>query len=129
MESTAPADAGRPTVLAGRALADIGASGVNPTTRRDVMRELRQTMQDRDLETDRLNDPPRSRAHALRAGEAWDELGGLPDDLDAWVLCSKCADDGAILLAAEVSRDQSPVRAFHPGWRVRKPAFWGGEEA
>ena len=30
MESSDPADAGRPTVLAGRALADIGASGVNP---------------------------------------------------------------------------------------------------
>ena len=37
MESTSPDDMGRPTVLAGRGLADIGGSGVNPTTRRDVI--------------------------------------------------------------------------------------------
>ena len=56
--------------------------------RRNVIRELCQTMQDRDLETDRLHEPPRI-APRIRyaAGEAWDELGGLPDDLDSWVLC------------------------------------------
>ena len=113
LESSDPADAGRPTVLAGRALADIGASGVSPTIRRDVMRELRQTMQDRDLETDRVHEPsrivPRIR---YAAGEAWDELGGLPDDLDAWVLCPKCADGGGDLLTSQISGHQRPVRAF-----------------
>ena len=51
-----------------------------------------QTMQDLDPDTDR----PNAAAHAPRtryaAGEAWDELGGLPDDLDAWVQCPECAD-------------------------------------
>ena len=43
------------------------------------------------------------------AGEAWDELGGLPDDLDAWVLCPKCADGGGNLLAAKYPGHQRPI--------------------
>ena len=75
-----PANTGRGAVLAGRALADIGLRNVNRITRRDVMSDLRLTMQDLHPDTERPNDPPvvipRLR---YAAGEAWDELGGLPE--------------------------------------------------
>ncbi|MBM4457138.1 MAG: NACHT domain-containing protein [Chloroflexi bacterium] len=130
MEPAGPDDAGRPAVLAGRALADIGASGVNPTTRRDLMRELRQTMQDRDLETDRLHDPPRIAA-AVRyaAGEAWDELGGLPDDLDAWVLCRGCADGGGDLLATKYPITNTQFDRFIQAGGYENWNYWGGRES
>ena len=64
--------------------------------------DLHLTMQDLHPDTKTPNDPPvvipRLR---YAAGEAWDELGGVPDDLDAWVLCFKCADGGGDLLAAK----------------------------
>ena len=138
LESSDPADAGRPTVLAGRALADIGASGVSPTIRRDVMRELRQTMEGRDLETNRLHEPsrivPRIR---YAAGEAWDELGGLPDDLDAWVQCPKCADPspgsgqvlGGDLLAAKYPVTNTQFERFVNDEGYINPKWWGGEDS
>ena len=93
----------------------ISASAMSTRSpRRDVMRDLHLTMQDLHPDTERPNDPPviipRLR---YAAGEAWDELGGLPDDLDAWVLCPKCADGGGDLLASQVSRHQRPIRAFY----------------
>ena len=137
MEPGDPANAGRPAVLAGRALADIGARGVNQATRRDVMRELRQTMQDLDPDTDRPNAPPRIAPRTrYAAGEAWDELGGLPDDLDAGC----CAPSAPTLRRAQgrswrrfarrqVSRHQRPIRAFRPGRWLRQPRWWGGENS
>ena len=76
------------------------------------------------------NDPPAGYP-ALRyaAGEAWDELGGLPDDLDAWVLCPKCAMAAATLLLLQIPRHQRPIRAFHPGWWLRNLNYWGGKVA
>jgi formylglycine-generating enzyme required for sulfatase activity len=130
LESPDPADAGRSIVLAGRALADIGASGVSPTIRRDVLRELRQTMQDRDLETDRIYEPsrivPRIR---YAAGEAWDELGGLPDDLDSWVWCPKCADGGGVLLAAKYPVTNVQFERFVNDDGYINPKWWGGEDS
>ena len=138
LESPDPTDAGRSIVLAGRALADIGASGVSPTIRRNVMRELCQTMQDRDLETDRLHEPPRIAARTrYAAGEAWDELGGLPDDLDAWVLCPKCADPstgsgqafGGDLLASKYPVTNLQFERFIQAGGYENHAFWGGERS
>ncbi|MCX6032396.1 MAG: SUMF1/EgtB/PvdO family nonheme iron enzyme [Chloroflexi bacterium] len=142
MEPTGPDDAGRPAVLAGRALADIGASGVNPTTRRDVLRELRQTMQDRDLETDRLNEPPRIPVLTrYAAGEAWDELGGLPEDLDAWVYCAAGGVRGNVpgtcevpgtwqaLLAAKYPITNAQFERFIQADGYDKPGYWGGKDS
>ncbi len=130
MEPRDPANAGRPAVLAGRALADIGPRSVHQTVRRDVMRELRQTMQDLDLETDRPNDPsriaPRTRC---AAGEAWDELGGLPEDLDAWVLCPRCADGGGDLLAAKYPVSNVQFERFIQDKGYEDPRWWGGDKS
>ena len=112
LEPVDPADTGRGAMLAGRALADIGQRNVNPITRRDVLRDLRLTMQDLHPDTELPNDPP-AVIPRLRyaAGEAWDELGGLPDDLDAWVLCPKCADPSRLRRRSacrQVSRSPTP---------------------
>ncbi len=138
MEPSDPANAGRPAVLAGRALADIGARGVNQATRRDVMRELRQTMQDLDPDTDRPNAPPRiAPRNRYAAGEAWDELGGLPDDLDAWVLCPKCVDPspgsgqvpGGDLLVSKYPVTNLQFERFVQAGGYDNPKWWGGEES
>jgi formylglycine-generating enzyme required for sulfatase activity len=93
MEPTDAANVGREAVLAGRALADIGTRAVNPKTQRWVIDALRQTMQDLDAKTNRPNEPPHISVRTrYAAGETWDELGELPEDLDAWILCPQCAD-------------------------------------
>jgi formylglycine-generating enzyme required for sulfatase activity len=134
LEPADPANLGRGVVLAGRALADIGQRNVNPITRRDVMRDLRLTMQDRDLETERPHDParvePRTR---YAAGEAWDELGGLPDDLDAWVLCPKCADpstgSGRDLLVAKYPVTNLQFERFIQAGGYENWDYWGGKDS
>jgi len=130
LEPADPANLGRGVVLAGRALADIGQRNVNLITRRDVMRDLRLTMQDRDLETEGLHDParvePRTR---YAAGEAWDELGGLPDDLDAWVLCPKRADSGGDLLAAKYPAANVQFERFIQAGGYENWYYWGGKDS
>jgi hypothetical protein len=131
LEPVEPANTGRGAMLAGRALADIGQRNVNQITRRDVMRDLRLTMQDLHPDTERPNDPPviipRLR---YAAGEAWDELGGLPDDLDAWVLCPKCADGGGDLLAAKYPVTNAQFERFvEEKEGYANPKWWGGEDS
>jgi formylglycine-generating enzyme required for sulfatase activity len=137
MEPADPANLGRGVVLAGRALADIGQRNVNPITRRDVMRDLRLTMQDRDLETEQPHDPahvePRTR---YAAGEAWDELGGLPEDLDAWVYCARNVTGTSEvpvtwrgLLAAKYPVTNLQFDRFIQAGGYDTPRWWGGEES
>ena len=130
LEPVDPANTGRGAVLAGRALADIGQRNVNQITRRDVMRDLRLTMQDLHPDTERPNDPPVV-VPRLRyaAGEAWDELGGLPDDLDAWVLCPKCADGGGDLLASKYPVTNVQFERFIKDEGYENPNWWGGEKS
>jgi formylglycine-generating enzyme required for sulfatase activity len=129
---------GRGAVLAGRALADIGQRNVNPITRRDVMRDLRLTMQDRDLETEHFHDPPRIAPRTrYAAGEAWDELGGLPDDpstgsgqaLDTWVLCPGCADGGGDLLASKYPITNIQFARFIEADGYENWDYWGGKDS
>lgn len=81
---------GRPAVLAGRALADIGERVVKRNVARLIKRHLRETMQDIDPDTDRPSPAPKipllTRADAA---DIWDELGEVPDDLYQFVEISK----------------------------------------
>ena len=64
------------------------------------------------------------------AGEVWDELGGLPDDLDAWVLCPKCADGGGDLLAAKYPVTNAQFERFVEDKEgYANPKWWGGEDS
>jgi formylglycine-generating enzyme required for sulfatase activity len=87
MEPGEPELRGRPALLAGGALADIGARAVKRATLRWTLDALRETMQDVDPETGR---PYLGPYHTLRtraeAGDVLDELGWLPGDLYEFVL-------------------------------------------
>ena len=63
------------------------------------------------------------------AGEAWDELGGLPDDQDAWVLCHKCADGGGDLLAAKYPVTNVQFDRFIQADGYDNPVYWGGRDS
>jgi formylglycine-generating enzyme required for sulfatase activity len=100
MEPDETAEDGRQVVLAGRALADIGARSVTNATRRWVLQALEETMQDRDPETGRPRVPGRLPVRTrFEAGEVLDELRWLPGDLNAWVRCPGTAQGGGDLMA------------------------------
>ena len=105
-------------VLAGRGAIDAGARLPAPL-REQIKAELHARMVDASF-------APKER---YAAGEAWDELGGLPDDLDAWVLCSKCADGGGDLLASKYPVTNLQFERFIQGGGYENPAFWGGERS
>jgi formylglycine-generating enzyme required for sulfatase activity len=127
MEPRDPEDAGRQVVLAGRALADIGPRSVTRRTGRWVLEALRETMQDRDPETKRPNDPPRIPVRTrYAAGEVLDELGWLPDDLHAWVRCSGIAEDGGDLLVMKYPVTNAQFEHFIQADGYENPPYWGG---
>jgi formylglycine-generating enzyme required for sulfatase activity len=154
MEAADPTGAGRPAVLAGRALADIGARSVTNPTRRWVLDALLQTMQDLDPETERPNASPYiSIRTRYAAGEVLDELGWLPPDLNAWVCCLGCAENGGVPSASSgQGSGQAPSAAlrrssgqalmvmkypltnaqyerFIRAGGYENPDYWGGEDA
>jgi formylglycine-generating enzyme required for sulfatase activity len=137
MEAADPTGTGRPAVLAGRALADIGARSVTNPTRRWVLDALRQTMQDLDPETERPNTSPyiptRTR---YAAGEVLDELGWLPPDLNTWVCCPGCAenggapsaDSGQALMVMKYPLTNAQYERFTRAGGYENPDYWGGED-
>jgi len=131
MEAQHAGDSGRQMVLAGRALADIGLRSVTHATRRWVLEALRETMQDLDPET-RLphHDPPRVPVRTrYGAGEALDELGWLPEDLDTWIHCPGCAEDGGDLMATKYPVTNAQFERFIQARGYENTAYWGGEES
>ncbi len=133
MEPEHPQNVGRGAMLAGRALADIGQRNVNPVSRRDVLRDLRLTMQDRHPVSECPNDPPVVNPRLrYAAGEALDELGWLPDDLDAWVFCPQCAEStgsGRDLLAMKYPITNTQFERFVEAGGYENPKYWGGEKS
>jgi formylglycine-generating enzyme required for sulfatase activity len=137
MEAADPTGAGRPAVLAGRALADIGTRSVTNPTRRWTLDALRQTMQDLDPETERPNTSPyvpiRTR---YAAGEVLDELGWLPPDLNTWVRCPGCAENGGdpsagsgqALMVMKYPLTNAQYERFIQAGGYRNSDYWGGEE-
>ncbi len=128
MEPQNPANDGRQAVLAGRALADIGPRSVTNVIRRLVMRTLKETMQDLDPETERPNDPPRlSPRTRYDAGEVLDELGWLPEDANAWIRCTGCADDGADLLVMKYPVTNAQYECFIGAGGYEEQRWWSDE--
>jgi hypothetical protein len=124
-----PANSGRQVVLAGRALADIGPRSVTPRAKRPIINALRETMQDLDPETQHPHDPPRLLSRTrYDAGEALDELGWLPPDLNTWLPCAGCAGDGGDLLAMQYPVTNAQFERFVLAGGYENPAYWGGEE-
>lgn len=81
-EPQTPQDFGRPALLSGRALIDIGPRSVNQNTRRWIEDNLLLTAQDLDPDTRRPNKPPRMPVLTrAAAADALDELGYLPQEL------------------------------------------------
>jgi formylglycine-generating enzyme required for sulfatase activity len=129
MEPTDPANAGRQVVLAGRALADIGPRSVTPGAKRAVINALRETMQDLNPDTQRPHDPPQLLSRTrYDAGETLDELGWLPPDLNAWLRCKGCADDGRDLLAMKYPVTNAQFERFVLAGGYENLAYWGGEK-
>ncbi len=126
-----PADlenSGRQAVLAGRALADIGPRSVTNQTRRWVLDALRETMQDLYPETQHPNDPPQTLVRTrYAAGETLDELGWLPRDLNAWIRCPGCAEDGSDLMVMKYPLTNAQYERFIQAGGYENPDYWGGE--
>jgi formylglycine-generating enzyme required for sulfatase activity len=105
-------------VLAGLGAVDAGARLPAPL-REQIKAELHARMIDASF-------TPNNR---YAAGEAWDELGGLPDDLDAWVLCPKCADGGGDLLVSKYPVTNAQFRRFIEDRGYENLDYWGGEKS
>ncbi|MFZ1397109.1 MAG: SUMF1/EgtB/PvdO family nonheme iron enzyme, partial [Candidatus Promineifilaceae bacterium] len=130
MEPQEPESQGRQAVLAGRALADIGPRAVTPTCKRWIVDALTQTMQDVNPDSKRPNHPPQTPLRSrFEAGEALDELGWLPDDLNAWVRCPGCAENGGDLLVMKYLVTNAHFAHFVNDDGYQNPAFWGGEQS
>jgi formylglycine-generating enzyme required for sulfatase activity len=109
-------------VLAGRCAVDAGAR--LPLARRGQIKQTLYT---------RMTDAAFTPKDRYAAGEVWDELGGLPDDLDAWVLCPKCADpstgSGRDLLVAKYPVTNVQFERFIKDEGYENPNYWGGEQS
>ena len=130
MELHEPENAGRQVVLAGRALADIGPRSVTNRTRQWVLDALCETMQDLDSDTKRPHNRPRIPVRTrYAAGEVLDELGWLPDDLNAWVHCPAAAEDGSDLMVMKYPVTNAQFEHFIQARGYENPAYWGGKES
>ncbi len=110
-------DAGH-IVLAGRCAVDAGARLPAPMRER-VMGLLHQHM------TEERRDPKERYA----AGEALDELGWLPDDLNAWLPCPKCADGGGDLLAMRYPVTNAGFERFIAAGGYENSDWWDGRDS
>jgi formylglycine-generating enzyme required for sulfatase activity len=109
-------DAGHVT-LVGRCAVDAGARLPAPMRER-IIGLLHERMTQAQLE-------PKER---YAAGEALDELGWLPEDLNAWLPCPKCADGGGDLLAMRYPVTNAQFERFIIAGGYDEPAYWGGPE-
>ncbi len=86
MEPESDEQAGRPALLAGRALADMGLRSVTPFTKRAVLDALKIAAQDVDPDTEKPNLKPYVPVLVRAdAADTVDELGYVPDDLYIFV--------------------------------------------
>lgn len=112
--------------LAGRGAIDAGARLPAPL-REQIKAELHARMIDARF-------TPKER---YTAGEIWDELGGLPEDLDAWIYCARTDVPGAFeapgtqqaLLAAKYPVTNTQFDRFIQADGYSNPDYWGGEDS
>ena len=101
-------------VLAGRGAVDAGDRVPTPLCVQ-IKAELRARMIDASFTpTDRY-----------AVGEVWDELGGLPEDLDTWVFCRDCADGHGDLLATKYPITNTQFERFIQDKGYANPKWWG----
>lgn len=77
----------------------------------------------------RMTDPTLAPAERYAAGEILDALDWLPTDLNAWLRCEGCADDGRDLLAMKYPVTNAHFARFTLAGGYDTPAYWGGEES
>ncbi|MCO5189468.1 MAG: SUMF1/EgtB/PvdO family nonheme iron enzyme [Anaerolineae bacterium] len=124
------ADEGRAAVLAGRALHDIGAAAVPRRTVQRIHRELRETMQDWDVERNRPHAVPRMTSPVRHeAGLVLDLLEWLPLDLHEWVRCQGCSDNGGDLWVGKYPVTNAQFELFMQAGGYENPVLWGGEDS
>ena len=63
------------------------------------------------------------------AGLTLDSLGWLPPDLNSWVRCAGCADDGGDLLVGKYPVTNAQFELFMLAGGYESPAFWGGKKS
>jgi formylglycine-generating enzyme required for sulfatase activity len=63
------------------------------------------------------------------AGEVLDELGWLPDDLNAWIRCPGTAEDGGDLMVMKYPVTNAQFARFIDAGAYENPNYWGGEES
>lgn len=123
-------DEGKAAILAGRALHDIGTAAVPRRTVQRIRRELRETMQGWDIELNRSQLVPRiTPTVRYEAGLVLDLLGWLPPDLNNWVRCQACGDDGGDLLVGKYPVTNAQFELFMQAGGYENPALWGGEDS
>jgi formylglycine-generating enzyme required for sulfatase activity len=101
--------------LAGRCAVDAGARLPAPL-RNEIRDALPAVMTNATLD-------PKER---YAAGEALDELGGLPKDIHAWVCCQGCADGGGDLMVMRYPVTNAQYDRFVLARGYDEPRWWGG---
>ncbi len=129
LPSSDPAQEGRAVVLAGRALHDIGSAAVPRQTESRILRRLRETMQAGESDLARAQPAQITPAVRHEAGLVLDALGWLPPDLNHWVRCHACADDGADLLVGQYPVTNVQFELFMQAGGYERAALWGGTES
>jgi formylglycine-generating enzyme required for sulfatase activity len=121
--------AGRQVLLAGRAVADIGVERVPPATLRWVSNMLHDALRDWNTDLRKPFDPARlPPLTRFDAGRILDEIGWLPDDLNAWVLCRRCASEGnRDLMVMKYPVTNAQFARFVAAKNYEAPQWWGGE--
>lgn len=135
VENKRPADqniAGRQVKLAGWAVADIGVDRVPPATLRWVLTMLHDALRDWNTDLRKPFDPARlPPLTRFEIGRILDEIGWLPDDLNAWVLCRGCTSRGnrdlRDLMVMKYPVTNAQYARFVAARSYEAPQWWGGE--
>jgi formylglycine-generating enzyme required for sulfatase activity len=105
-------------VLAGKCAVDAGTRLPQPQ-RQQVQEYLLAQMIDK-------TQPPQAR---LAAGDILDQLGWLPPDLNQWVRCPGCGDDGQDLLVMRYPVTNQQFALFIEAGGYDEPLYWGGKDS
>ena len=119
--------AGRPALLAGRALADLGRPNLRNPLHQNILRVLKETMQDLEPASQRPSQPGRvTLARRAAAGEVLDELGWLPEDLHHFVRVEGAGKSAKAFYLARYPVTNAQYARFLASDDFADPALWRG---